>query len=180
MKKPNNERETIMANFKTVATPIFEASDLDGIINDLYEKVVLEYVEMMLKGSGWALESVKDILIRTAKFCPLGASSYIQTPRHIDIKKCVINVQNFHDNDCFKYSVLAPFVSHNKQRVQAYKTLGHSVNFDGLPMTMPLNLIAKFEKINPTYSVNIYSINEDDKTVRPIRVSKVEKVNHRD
>jgi hypothetical protein len=44
MRKPNDEGETIMTNFKTVATPIFRASDLDGIVNDMFEKVVLEYV----------------------------------------------------------------------------------------------------------------------------------------
>jgi hypothetical protein len=135
---------------------------------------------MMLKGSGWALESVKDILIRTAKFCPLGASSYIQTPSCIDVKKCVVNVQNFHDHDCYKYSILAPFVYRKKHRVQSYKALDHAVNFKGLPMPMPLNFISKFEKMNPTFSVNIYCINEDDKSVRPIRVSKDEKMNHRD
>jgi hypothetical protein len=156
MRIPNDEGETIMTNFKTVATPIFHAWDLDGIVNDMFEKVVREYVEMMLKGSGWALESEKDILIRTSKFCPLGASSYIRTPSCIDVKKCVINVQNFHGHDCFKYSILATFVSRNRHRVQSYKALDHSVNFKGVPMPMPLNFVSKFEKMKSTFSVNIF------------------------
>ena len=61
----------------------------------------------MKEGSGWTIERVEKLTLKSYSYEPMGASSYIPTPMSIIGKSAIINVQNTEDHRCFEYSVIA-------------------------------------------------------------------------
>ena len=73
------------------------------------------------RGSNWQFDHVIKLIIRSAAYRPLQGSSYIKTPKELEGKRGVVNVQNT-DEYCFLYSVLAHIhpVKKNSERVNHY------------------------------------------------------------
>jgi hypothetical protein len=59
-----------------------------------------------IKTSGWSLINIKRLMISINKYFPLSGSLFVKTPKFLQDKKAIINVQN-NDNLCFLWSVLA-------------------------------------------------------------------------
>lgn len=168
--------------FKTLNYPVFEASNLNAVLNKMILKICNEETEYEGKGSGWALSNIDGILIRFSKYHPLGGSSYMPLPDEIANKHACINVQNFHDNECFRWSILARYVEgRNPQRLDnRYFASNKQFNFDNLTYPVSLDQITKFEKQNPGVSVNVYGLNEQSKNVYPLRIADKIRQNHFD
>lgn len=183
MERENDDEVLTPTNFKTELTPLYSDIYLNDTLEEMFEKILLEIVEMEGKGSGWSLVNIKDLVLKICKYTPLSASSHVDLPTSINNKKCVINVQNY-DNLCFLYSVLVPYVNkkHRPSRVVSYTHLLAKINYKNLPMPMPVSAISQFEKLNPSYSINVFVIDEEsqDNEIRPLRVVQAEKENHRD
>ena len=92
-------------------------------------------------------------------------SGYIELPKHIAVKKAIINVQN-DDDKSFKYSVLSALhyndINNNPERVTKYKPYLDELNFDGIKFPVTIRSIDKFEKQNPQ-SINVFVIKDNGK-----------------
>ena len=56
---------------------------------------------------GWIIDSVVDHTINISKYSPLSGSSYIKLPKELDhLKKGLIHIQNFDDNQWFKWCLI--------------------------------------------------------------------------
>ena len=98
---------------------------------------------------------------------------YIPTPKSIIGKKAIINVKN-NDENCFLYSILTHIKCNekNKNRLSYYKKYLHELRTDGIDMSMKLEDISKFEKLN-NLCINVYCIKEyGENRVNPIRINK--------
>ena len=88
--------------------------------------------------------------------------------KFIASKKAIVNIQNFDDNNCFQYSVLAGMnviksgLRDHKHRPSSYKPYMHLLNMNGIQTPVPLSAIDKFENQNPEISVNILYMNNRD------------------
>jgi len=82
-----------------------EVSDLDlpNIITSFLEKID----GFSGQNSGWNVSKIKYLRLCWGCYLPLVAGSFIPTPKFIASKKPIVNIQNFHHNNCFQYSVLA-------------------------------------------------------------------------
>ena len=57
----------------------------------------------LAKSSSWITDSIIDSTISASKNIPLAGSSYFKLPKELDHpRKKTTNIQNIHDNECFK------------------------------------------------------------------------------
>jgi len=134
--------------------------DYSLLLRDLHEQI-----ETFNKnGSNFNLDYITQFVIVITHYRPLAGLSYIPTPPHIEKKNAVINVVNKNDK-CLRWSVLAGLYppKYNATRVCSYTRYRDTLNFHGIPFPVQISDIAKFEKQNPTISVNVISPDGNDK-----------------
>ena len=71
------------------------------------------------KDSGWIIDSVIEH-INISVYNHLADSSYIKLPKELDHpRKRLINIQNIHDNKCFKWCLVRYLypADHNSRRI---------------------------------------------------------------
>ena len=125
-------------------------------INDVEERLKNLMTEMLQKlesyernGSGWTIIGFLqcDLVVTFAN--PLSGSSYIETPRHLALKKLIINVKNLNDNMCFKWAIISALkpVEKHTERLSNYNNYPDlDPLFDGLKYPVTLNQISAFER----------------------------------
>ena len=135
-----------------------QSLDMEAAISDFLAQVE----HWNSRGSGFVLERITKFVVCISKFRPMHVgSSYIETPSYIAKKHCVTNIKNT-DDKCFVWSVLCGIYKpqHHPSRITHYTELDSSLHLKGL--TFPLNprQIPLFERLNPTVSVNVFSLGE--------------------
>ena len=92
------------------------------------------------------------------RFRPLQGSSFLETPKCLRGKHCIVNVKN-QDNKCFMWAVLSAIhpPPHNPDRLSNYVAYKNELKFGDLkfPITTRNVKVPKFEELNPNVSVNI-------------------------
>ena len=105
----NNDKDTAFFN-----------SFLTRIANNLTDEY-LDHVDQLSKlnvfascGSGWVIECLQSVEVRTATCQTLSGSSHIETPDLLKgLSKSLLNVKNENDNFCFLYCVAAAIFPFN-------------------------------------------------------------------
>lgn len=177
----NVQNELSPRGFLTRNRSIMETSDIEYVVEECLQDLVIKVTEHEGRGSGFSLLNIEGLDIRVHKH-GYGArgSSYIPLPRKISQTKSCINVQN-EDNECFRYSMLAKFVNglHVERPNHRYQEVRHKYNFKGLTYPVSLSEIKKFEKQNPSTSVNVFSLDQSN-NVYPLQLSPKENIDHTD
>jgi hypothetical protein len=92
--------------------------------SDLYLRVNLDrQIDNFINaGSGWTLTAILWFVIRIGQFRPLVGSSFIPTPKSLEVKKALVSVYNPDDNMCFAWAVLPALYpcQQNTERVSKY------------------------------------------------------------
>jgi len=157
---PDGEIQRTSGRFRTQPAVTSYASELsvDHMIGEF-----LRAIEAFNRlGSQWKVDYILDFSITLAPFRPAQGSSFIPTPRHIAVKKCVVNVQNRDDQLCFLYSILAHIhhVERNASRVCHYRPFLSELDTTGLSFPLAVKDVAKFERLNEDVAVNDMSFDE--------------------
>ena len=173
------ETVTTESAFRSVTEIILEATNID----DLYKKStdqILEFFDTFENnGSGWVFKSIVSLEIHTVKYQPLSGSSYIPLPEYLAKKQALINLKN-DDQQCFKWAVTRAInpVEKNAERIdKKLRAKADTLNWNGITFPTPLSEIDKFERNNPTISVNVAGFAEKgscrdakyENTVYPLR-----------
>ena len=118
------------------------------------------------------MERVENLYLNAARYDPIYGRSYIPTPKGIEAKKAVVNVQN-QDNQCFKWAVLSALhpLAKNAIRVLNYEKFKNELDFTGISFPVMLDDILKFQKQN-NLAISVYTIIETGKQVYPILYTK--------
>ncbi|CAL8129347.1 unnamed protein product [Orchesella dallaii] len=114
-------------------------------------------------GSGWKLQKVKGCDIRIADLPYLGGSCYIDLPKALSSKKCLINVRN-NDDQCFMWAFLS--VAHyddvkgHRGRVTQYKRFAEKYDFSGISFPTEIKDVDKFNSNNShrKLCVNVFGL----------------------
>ena len=116
------------------------------------------------RGSGFVLDGVIEFTLVITQFNPLSGSSYIPTPPSIAKKKAVSNIKNA-DQFCFQWAILSCLYppKNNPCRVSNYHQYHTTLNFEDISFPVKVQDIPKFEKINPEISVNVISLDPENK-----------------
>lgn len=163
-----------------------EIMDLETNIGEWFKVFAKDIIDKRIQefeigGSGWTLSQILELVIQNNRYDPIRGSSYFQLPSYIKNKNAVINVKNLYDKMCFKWAVLSkmyPAKSHS-DRLSNYTPYADKLNFSGIKFPVQIEQISRFEKLNPTISVNVYCYNsETDGRIGPIRLTKEVKRHH--
>ena len=104
----NMVREDVEMTPYMRTNPHFITSFQDFVRCDVYDELQRQEqdVNNTVVGSGFTITKIIFLDIHILKSDPLKASSHIDLPKEIKLKKVVVNIQN-KDNKCFLWSVLA-------------------------------------------------------------------------
>lgn len=177
-------------HFNTKSSIITQTTDLrDYYQSTIVEKIINKISDFQLMGSGWSIDAIIGLTINNCKLECFNGSSYMKLPKFIETKKAIINIQNFNDNKCFLWSVLAAIhhkeIKKNLHRVNNYKKYESELNMTNMRYPVTIQQIDLFEKQNPTISINVYMYaamkgkdNYRKKKIYPVRLTKEVKLKH--
>ena len=175
-KKYNSEGEEINASpyFRScVATEVSEDS-LEEHVQEASAKIKTSFDEFIRNGSGWTLESIGSLEVKTARYHPLAASTYVPLPQAIAAKKAVLNIQN-EDNKCLVWCLLAAKMNiecrDQPHRVAHYLAHEGEIKLGNVQCPVPISKIHKIEAYNQL-RINVYGLEKDE--VFPLSISKCE------
>jgi len=149
----NTSRVILPANHKWFPT----------VFQRLLRELDLKIDNFNKRGSGFILDSVTEFTLVITQLKPLYGSIYIPTPPPIAKKQAVINIKNS-DQFCFQWAILSCLYPAKNHPTAFTLTLNiETLNFNRL--TFPVNVrdIPKFEKQNPQISVNVISLDSENK-----------------
>ena len=109
--------------------------------------------------------------LHTAKYTPLGDSSYIPLPSYVAAKKAIINIKN-EDNECFKWAITRTINSvekHSDHIEMKLRETSKVLHWKGLMFPVNLIDINKLENHNSSISVNVIGY---EKLVYLLRMSE--------
>ena len=166
-----NEDVTTTCYFNSNLKTIIRKDTIDEEYRVMSDEILENVANFQRRGSGWIFRKVLSMYIHLNKYEPLSGSSYIPLPKTLQKKKAVINVQNKQDNECFKWAMTSAIypVEKNSTRVNKYVENSEKFNWDGINFPASFKDIDKFEKQNPSISINVFSY---EKEVYPLRISK--------
>ena len=150
---------------------VTESTDLTELFDHMVDKIFELIQNFNNRGSGWQFDRVEHLDININPYNPLSASSYIELPSSLYMKKAIINVKNENDNECFKWAVTSAVFPQKKNAERLSKQMREdSEKFDWTGIEFPVSLkqIDKFEKQN-NYAINVFGY---ERVVYPLRISK--------
>ena len=148
------DRVRIRLPFNSRMTEMFQSSDLNEIVNEMFAHMRMQIENPALTtNSRFVTDEV--LLFLDASFYQLNltrGSSYIPLPSWIESKKAVINPKNENDEECFKWAVIAGLnhkeIKSHPERVSDLKRFANNYDWSGLEHPVAINEIDKFEKKN--------------------------------
>ena len=164
---------TLKTAFNSKPEVNLEGTDVEDLYNTMVDRVLEAMATFQRDGSNWTFKSIICLEIHTVAYEPLKGNSYTPLPPKLAQKKAIINMKN-EDNKCFTWSVLRalnPREEHAERIDKDIKKKEDSLNMTGIAYPVQLNALDKFERQNPTISINVFGYEE---SVYPLRVSKCE------
>ena len=162
---------TLKTAFNSKPEVNLEGTDVHDLYNTMADRVLEAMATFQRDGSNWTFKSIICLEIHTVVYEPLKGNSYIPLPPKLAQKKAIINMKN-EDDKCFTWSVLRalnPRERDNERIDKGLKKKEDSLNLTGIAYPVQLNALDKFERQNPTISINVFGYEE---SIYPLRVSK--------
>ena len=150
---------------------VTESTDLSDLYNTMTSRIFELIQNFNNRGSGWQFDRVEHLDININPFNPMSASSYIELPSSLYMKKAIINVKNENDNECFKWAVTSavfPAKEHGERLSKQMREDSEKFDWSGIEFPVSLKQIDKFEKQN-NYAINVFGY---ERVVYPLRISK--------
>ena len=157
-----DEIQNVPGHFATHPQLVANGHDYD--FEQLSSELSVAVDAFNARGSGFCLDGVTDFTLVMSQFRPLSGSTYIPTPPSIAKKHAVVNVKNS-DQKCFLWSLLCYLYpsKNNPCKVYSYHQYENSLNFDGISFPVSVKDIPKFEKQNVDISVNVISLDPENR-----------------
>ncbi|CAN7941374.1 unnamed protein product, partial [Ixodes hexagonus] len=137
------------------------------------------------EGSGFFLDWISQVAVSLGRYCPpkVGCDEVVLPPQ-LSGKRCLLNInkrmRNSERHMCFAFSVLAglhPAPGYRRQRASSYRKYLSEYHFPSrYPIEFPRDVEA-FERHN-NVSINVYSLDEQEKYIYPVKVVEQEKEKH--
>lgn len=150
--------ETVDNLFDVIKRKMCEFADRDsGTLLLLLLLFISLIVISPLLFAGWALVKCIHLELNVAKYRPLNGSSYIKLPQNIISKHACLNIQNYEDEQCFKWCILSQLhpTDSNPYRVSNYTSFQNELDFTNIDFPVKLTQIKRFENQNDI-SVNVF------------------------
>lgn len=175
---PKNDEKSLKS-FNTSYVTTFANTDIMSMYFESCKNLAGKLTEFELAESGWTLESISHLEINIAKYNPLRAGSYISLPKKIQNTKSCLNIKN-EDDHCFLWSVVAHMFpsKRNPNRVSSYPHYSQILNINDMSFPPSFHDIKLFEENNPTISVNVYGLGNNNDVNGPLYKTQKRKMTH--
>ena len=181
MIKYNREGEEVVMDvvFHSELETMLLLSDFDVQFDRMVDAILQKIKDFVKLGSGWSVLSVERLELHITPYLPISASSFVATPTYIAQKKAVVNIQN-EDNFCFLWCVLASLhpVATNPCRPSNYESFKKELNITNLKFPLAVSDVVKFEKLNPSISVNVFAFEDRSTCIYPVHVTSFKERQH--
>ncbi|GFW42914.1 c2H2-type domain-containing protein [Trichonephila clavipes] len=120
---------------KTPNNEVLQETNLDRLYDNMSEKIVKDSELFEGKDSGWTLDEILRLEVRTKRYSAFrGSSSFIEVPKQIAKTKAIINVINKKYSQCFMWFVLAALYLNTSHPNKTSSYIAHlnKFNFDGI------------------------------------------------
>lgn len=168
-----------------------KSDNINEAIQKHINEIKYKLSEFQERDSGWTLTNIEWLEININKSTLIKGSSYIPTPKFLQIKKACINIKNT-DEYCFKWCVIAALhnVGIHRERCSNYDVDNISSEIINLPCNRELNFknltfplatkdIQIFERNNPDISINVFGYEKEKNIIcGPYHITKEEKTIH--
>lgn len=175
--RSTNPEETIEWHRTNRSVEVNRHTNIKNLIRDQIEDLINTAQNANLEGSDWVISHILSLKVSIINNPRRVGGSYIETPKIIDLKKAVLNIQNKNDDECFKWCILAALfpVDSKKHpyRVTNYTKLNHNLNFSNINFPVRIKDIHKFEAQNEI-SINVfgYDLTSKDVQFHALHISK--------
>ena len=88
------EQQEVSQAFCGGSRLIFGEEDFDEAYDESVKKIWIDFDKWLSNVSGWILERVENLYLNSTTYDTIYGRSYIKTPKGIEAKKVVVNVQN--------------------------------------------------------------------------------------
>ena len=158
-------------HFRSKLKVIVEKDIISGDYKEMREEILENIAKFQREGSNWNFKRIIFLDIHVNKYEPLSGSSYIPLPKVLQLKRAIINVKNTKDNECFKWAVTSAIYPSKENAERLSKYVENSMKFDWSGINFPASLgdVDKFERQNPSVSINVFGY---EREVYPLRISK--------
>lgn len=150
--------------FATKSETILPSTDISQWFDEFVSQPLSTQVEdFNLKDSGWSLIRVSHLMVNVNHYTPLSGGTYFSTfaslPKFIQCKHAVINIQNFKDDRCLLWSIVASLhpASSNVDRTSSYPHYSTVLNYEAINFPTPLQDLPRFEQLN-NLAINVYGL----------------------
>ncbi len=163
--------ERISPHFRSKCMVDLTFDTIESNIDQSIGKMLTSFEEFIQRGSQWELIAINHLEVRTAKYHPLAASSYIPLPKKISTKKGVLNIQNL-DTKCLIWCLLAHKYKINRKndphRITHYLPHENEIKLGNVECPVPISKISVIEQLNDI-RINVFGFEEE---VFPLYISK--------
>lgn len=189
------ERETVEGKDETCAwfgtgyKHILQQDEIEKSLEECIPHILSRIPEFNNNGSSWVVSFVKNLVLKVVFYQPIRGGSKAELPLWVSRSKSVVNL-NCPLNDCFALHILYKIlnVSSNKgaRTVNFLRKHLHLLSMGDIEFPMSIKDICKFERLNPTISVNCYYCasmkgkEESHRKLFPLRISEKRGLNHID
>ena len=146
--------DSIELPFNSRMTEIFQSSDLNEIVNEMFAHMRTQIENPALRDNGFRFNEILFLNVNLHQLNLTGGRSHLPLPDWIATKTAVINPKN-EDNECFKWAVTAALhheeVKSHPERLSNIKQYVNNYNWSGLKFPVAINKIGKFKKKTMTF-----------------------------
>ena len=164
---------------KTKNAVIMEASDINEIINEIFDSLIKKYQELLeysTKSSGLISEGVESMTYDINKTTINRGGSYTESPTWLKNKKCAINPQNKNDSKCFQYSITAALnhekINNHPEKISKITPFINQYNCNEIEFPSNQKDWEKFESNNKSITLNILYVPHNTREIRHAYKSK--------
>ena len=147
--RSTDQNETIEWHRTNRSVEVSRHTNIRNLINNQIDDLINQSLNANLEGSDWVISHIMSLKVSIINNPRQPGGSYIETPKLIDLKKAVLNIQNKNDDECFEWCILAALfpVDSKKHpyRVTNYNKLNHNLDFSNLNFPVRIQDIKKFE-----------------------------------
>ena len=183
----NSIEEETEGYFNSNMEIITDSDDLSEMFDIMKNRILKEYEKFLSNAYKFKFDYVKKFDIGIVPYNPLRGSSYIPLPKKLAAKQGIINPKNFHDNECFKWSIMIYIMIHKYKKdvhleriTKEMRERSKELNWSGIEFPVSVfgtNQIEKFESQNP-YGINVFSYEEGElRIINRSRKLDAEKIN---
>ena len=144
--------------FNSRMTEIFQGSDLNEIVNEMFAHMKTQIENPALTNSRFVFDEALFLDVNFHQLNLTPGSPYIPLPSWIASKKAVINPKNENDKKCFKWAITSGLhykeIKSHPERILNLKRFANNYDWSGLEFPVAINKISEFEK-NNNVSVNV-------------------------